>query len=89
MLKSIDLKQQHLAANYDHKLVQQIFASHYWNVALTAYPSFKTLSAQAAEKAKLGNYPGRKYIGGPVSNALSKLLGWRLMRYISYIRYGF
>lgn len=89
MLKSIDLKQQYLAANCNLKLVQQIFASHYWNVAFIAYPRFKKLSAQAAKKAKIGNYAGKKYIGGPVSNLLSKFFGWRLMRYISYMRYGF
>jgi glycosyltransferase involved in cell wall biosynthesis len=89
MLKSIGLKQQYLAANCDLKTVQQIFASHYWNVAFIAYPRFKTLSAQAAKKAKKGNYTGRKYKGGPISNLLSRFLGWRIIRYISYMRYGF
>jgi len=89
MLQSLELKQQHLIANCDHDLVKKIFASHYWNVALLAYPRYKALSARAVVQAKAGNYAGRKYIGGPISNMLSNFLGWRLVRYINYIRYGF
>lgn len=89
MLKSIDLKKQHLTESYNPEFVKQIFARHYWSVALIAYPRFKTLSAQAAKKAKEGNYNGRKYKGGPVSNVLSLILGWRVLRYIGFIRYGF
>lgn len=88
-LKSLDLKQQHLSIKYKPQLIKQIFASHYWNIALTAYPRYKKLSARAIVQAKAGNYTGRKYIGGPVSNLLSKFFGWQIMRYISYIRYGF
>ncbi len=89
MLQSLELKQQHLTANCDHDLVKKIFAIHYWNVALLAYPRYKALSARAVVQAKAGNYTGRKYIGGPISTMLSNFLGWRLVRYISYIRYGF
>jgi len=89
MLKSIDLKQQHLTGSCNHKLVEQIFASHYWNIALMAYPRFKKLSAKAAAKAKEGNYSGRKYTGGPISNILARFLGWKILRYVSYFRYDF
>ena len=88
-LQALNLKQQHLAAVYNPDLVQKILAAHYWNIALFSYPKYKTLAANAVLQAKAGNYRGRKYSGGPVSNLLSKILGWRLVRYISFIRYGF
>ncbi|MVN20622.1 glycosyltransferase family 2 protein [Mucilaginibacter arboris] len=88
-LNALELKQQHLAAIDTQELVNNIFARHYWDFALSAYPRFKKLSARAILQAKAGNYTGRKYSGGPISFFLSRFFGWRILRYISYIRYGF
>lgn len=88
-LQALNLKQWHLAAKYNPNLVKRILAVHYWDIAQLAYPRYKALARQAVSQAKAGNYSGKKYTGGPVSNKLSKLLGWRIMRYISYFRYGF
>lgn len=89
MLHAVDLKQQHLAAKHNLNLVKQIFASHYWSIALTAYPRFKKLSAIAVAQAKEGNYSGKKYFGGPISSIMAKFLGWKIVSYINYFRYDF
>lgn len=87
-VQALNLKKQHLAAKYNPVLVKKILANHYWNIAQLAYPRFKSLSQQAVLQAKAGNYSSKKYVGGPVSNMLSKFLGWRIMRYVSFYRHG-
>ncbi|RYY08094.1 MAG: glycosyltransferase [Sphingobacteriaceae bacterium] len=88
-LKAAILKQQHLAKHCNPQLLNNIFAQHYWSIAVQCYPQYKKLSAIALKRAKEGSYKAVKYNGGPASIFLSKILGWRLLRYITYYRYGF
>jgi len=86
---AIDLKMYHLKVYADDEIIDKIFASHYWWPGVHSYPRFKDLSAYFIRKAKDLNYTGQKYKAGPLSNIFAKMLGWRTIRLISYMKHGF
>ena len=88
-LLSTDLKYQHLKEKTDTDLLNNILSRHYWEIGVACYPQFIQLSNIAIKKAIQFGYSGPKYIAGKASTFLSKLLGWRLLRIISFIKYGF
>jgi glycosyltransferase involved in cell wall biosynthesis len=87
ILLSIDLKYHHLKEKANSPLLEQIFAKHYWEIGVASYPQYKELSKNALNKAITFGYKGKKYKAGPVSTFLSKIIGWRLARILTYLRY--
>ena len=89
ILLATDLKYSHLKAKTDDKILDRIFARHYWSLGVNTYPQYADISNKAINKAKLFGYTGPKYTSGKLSTFLSKILGWRLLRIVSFIRHGF
>lgn len=88
-LLATDLKYEHLKSIVEPALLKKTMAKFYWEIGVSAYPRFITLSNMAIKKAKKLNYNGPKYVAGKASVLLSKILGWRMVRILSVIRYGF
>lgn len=88
-LLAIDLKYQHLKHQTDADTLARVFARHYWEIGVATYPQYKQLSGQGIKRAKELKFNGTKYRAGKISNFLAKLLGWRIVRILSYFRYGF
>jgi glycosyltransferase involved in cell wall biosynthesis len=85
---AIDLKYEYLKLKTQDKIIDRIFARHYWGLGVDAYPQFTDISNRAIYDAKRLGYRGPKYVSGKISTFLSKLLGWRLLRVLSYARHG-
>jgi glycosyltransferase involved in cell wall biosynthesis len=88
-LLAIDLKYQHLKPKTDAGILARVFARHYWEIGVATYPQYKQLSGQSIKRAKELKFNGKKYHSGKISNFLAKLVGWRVVRRLSYFRYGF
>jgi len=87
MLLSIELKLAHIKEKLDAPVVERIFARHYWEIGVAAYPQYRQLSKHAIKKAISYGYRGAKYKAGPVTTFLSRIFGWKLLRELTYIRY--
>ncbi|MDB4919636.1 glycosyltransferase [Mucilaginibacter sp.] len=87
MLLSVNLKYSYLKERSSNPILEPIFARHYWEIGVAAYPQYKELSKNALDKAVAYDYRGEKYKAGPVSTFLSKIIGWRLVRILTYLRY--
>ena len=87
--RSTDLKMHYLKSRTNDRIVDKIFAAHYWWAGVQSYPQFRDLSAYFIKKAKALHYTGQKYKAGPLSNVFAKVFGWRIMRVFSYIKHGF
>jgi glycosyltransferase involved in cell wall biosynthesis len=87
ILLSIDLKYSYLKERLNDPMLERIFARHYWEVGVAAYPKYRQLSKRAVNKALEYGYKGQKYKAGPISTWLSKIFGWRLVRILTYIKY--
>jgi glycosyltransferase involved in cell wall biosynthesis len=87
MLLSIDLKYSYLKERFNDPILERIFARHYWEIGVAAYPKYRQLSKRAINKALEYGYKSQKYKAGPVGTWLSKILGWRLVRILTYIKY--
>ncbi|MBB5395347.1 glycosyltransferase family A protein [Mucilaginibacter sp. AK015] len=85
---AIELKYSYLKARFDNKLLDRIFARHYWELGVASYPAHMAISNKAIKRAKKFGYTGPKYVSGKFSMLLSKVLGWRFAKLISYIRHG-
>ncbi|HEY4194331.1 MAG TPA: glycosyltransferase [Mucilaginibacter sp.] len=86
---AIDLKYQHLREKTHTKILDTVFAKHYWELGVATYPAYKDISARAIKKAKQLNYKGEKYRSGGIATLLSRIVGWRAMRTLSYLKHGF
>jgi len=86
-LKATDLKYQHIKAKSDNPLIDKIFARFYWWLGVEAYPQYKTLSRICIDNGKKMGYSGKKYVGGANGHLITKLLGWRASRLISYYKH--
>lgn len=86
-LKSTDLKYNHLKAVSNNPVIDKVFARHYREIGVAAYPQYKSLSREAINKALSASVNEPTYKGGALATAISKILGWRLMRIMSHIRY--
>jgi glycosyltransferase involved in cell wall biosynthesis len=89
LLSSINLKYSHLKEKTSDPALQKIFARHYWEAGVAAYPKYKSLSDGLIKKAKAFGYCGPEYVAGPVTMALSRFFGWRFARIISYLKHGY
>ncbi|SHN24076.1 glycosyltransferase family 2 protein [Mucilaginibacter sp. OK098] len=87
MLLSIDLKYSYLKERFNDPILERVFARHYWEIGVAAYPRYRQLSKRAINKALEYGYNGQKYKAGPVGTWLSKILGWRLARILTYLRF--
>lgn len=87
ILLSIDLKYSYIKQKLNAPIVERIFAKHYWEIGVAAYPQYRELSKNAIKKAIEYGYNGQKYKAGPISTFLSRIFGWRLLRMLTYARY--
>jgi glycosyltransferase involved in cell wall biosynthesis len=87
LILSIDLKYSYLKEKLSDPVLERIFAKHYWEIGVAAYPQYRQLSKKAIEKAVEYGYKGKKYKAGPLSTFLSKIIGWRLVRILTYFRF--
>ncbi|ASU36790.1 glycosyltransferase family 2 protein [Mucilaginibacter xinganensis] len=87
MLLSVDLKYGYLKAKLNDPVLERIFARHYWEIGVAAFPKYRQLSQTAIAKATAFGYNGKKYKAGPLTTLLANLFGWRLARTITYLRY--
>lgn len=79
-----NLKYAHLKAKANDIIVDRVFGRHYWLTGVSAFPYFKKISRDCIRKGKELNYNGKKYYGGPASEKLANLLGWKVARYLTY-----
>lgn len=87
IVTSIDSKYKHLKARNNSPLLDPIFARHYWEHGVAAYPRYKSISLYCIKKATQLGHKGPKYQGGKISTFLSKVLGWRIVRILTFLRY--
>jgi glycosyltransferase involved in cell wall biosynthesis len=83
-IAAIDLKYSHLKVKSYDKLIDRVFAKHYWWAGVLAFPEFKVLSNHCIQKAITLGYKGQKYVGGPSGHAVAGVLGWKAARFIAY-----
>jgi len=83
-IRSIDLKYEYLKSKTNSNLVDLVFAKHYWWTGVLAFPQFKSYSEYCIKKGAELGYKGKKYIGGPSGQFISKYFGWRVARFFSY-----
>ncbi|KLT66633.1 glycosyltransferase family 2 protein [Pedobacter sp. BMA] len=83
---SIGLKYDHLNKFVSPGIIDIIFSRFYWELALSSYPLDKTLSAKAIKKSRTLSNKKFGYSGGTNSKMISKLLGWKAARLVSFIR---
>lgn len=88
MLNATDLKYKHLKEKFDVNLLHKIFSLHYQQIATATYPKFKNISKKAVTKAEEMGLKKIEYIAGPLSTFLSKMFGWKLIKYINFLRFG-
>jgi glycosyltransferase involved in cell wall biosynthesis len=87
ILLSIDLKYSYIKQKLNAPIVERIFAKHYWEIGVAAYPQYRKFSKNAIKKAIEYGYKGQKFKAGPISTFLSRIFGWRLLRVLTYARY--
>jgi len=88
VILSTNLKFSYLKEEVNDPILERIFARHYWEMGVAAYPKYRAVSDKLIKKAKAFNYSGKKYLSGPLSMTLSKLTGWRFIRALSYLKHG-
>ncbi|MDB5150381.1 MAG: hypothetical protein JWQ57_4401 [Mucilaginibacter sp.] len=86
---AINLKYNHLKERTDSKILENIFAKHYWLLGVSSYPKFKDISNRAIRKAKQFGYKGPKYTSGKMAMRLSRIVGWRIAKWLSIIKHEF
>ena len=86
---SLKLKQSYLEAKTKDPIIRPLFAGHYWEMGVAAYPKYKTLSNELIHRAKDLGFSGVKYVAGPAVMFLSRVLGWRFVRMLSYLKHGY
>ncbi|MFD2864298.1 glycosyltransferase family 2 protein [Mucilaginibacter antarcticus] len=82
-IKAIDLKYAHLKARLSTNIADRVFARHYWQVGILAYPRFKAQSAKCIKMARQLGYKGVKYSGGTMGQLVTKVFGWKAARLLS------
>lgn len=89
IMLAIDLKIKYLKPYIARPILEKVFARHYWEIGVMAFPRYKQLSNIALKKAKHLNFSGSKYKAGKLSTWLSKLIGWKIVRLLSFLKHGF
>ena len=88
MLHSTDLKYRYLKDIINLDLLNEVFSLQYQKIATTSFPRFKNISKKAVDKAQKLGLKKITYLSGPVSTFLSKIFGWKIIRYINFLRFG-
>ncbi len=84
---SANSKCDNLKLATNSRLVERAFSRYYWEIGVASYPQYREFSKRAINKSiEFGN-KNFKHKAGPVSTFLSKIIGWRLIRIITYLRY--
>lgn len=89
MLTALSLQHAYLLQKSKNPAdINKLFARKYFETGVAAYPQYRDLSRNAINKSiALGN-EDRKYIAGPLSTALSRIIGWKAIRTLTYLRFG-
>ncbi|TDG35294.1 glycosyltransferase family 2 protein [Pedobacter changchengzhani] len=82
------LKYSHLKDELSKDLLDKIFSIEFQQITVATYPRFNGISAQALKKTKEFGLKKIAYSAGPISTILSKIFGWKLIKYINYLRFG-
>jgi glycosyltransferase involved in cell wall biosynthesis len=89
LLDATDYKYEFLMqAGGESELINKIFGRLYTEAAIGAYPRFKQQADYAIRRSKELKYFKPKYKSGPISNLLTTIVGWRLVRLLNYYRHG-
>jgi glycosyltransferase involved in cell wall biosynthesis len=87
ILKSTDLKASHLLSRTDNYNAKMALSRLYYENAFSFYPKYIDLALEAEKKGKslTPNFPINPYNSG-VTSILSKLIGWKKVRYLQYLK---
>lgn len=88
LLRSLDLKAQHLLAKTNSPEAKFALARLYIENAVLFYPAHRDLSSKALKMARSLDLQEVNYVGGKNGHAIAKFLGWRAARLFSHVRYG-
>jgi glycosyltransferase involved in cell wall biosynthesis len=90
ILKSTIFKAHHLTGRTDDTRAKISLSRLLWENAVTFYPQYKNLSAIAEKEAKktVPLYKYNPYQKG-LNFQLSKLLGWKTIKYLQYLKHKF
>jgi glycosyltransferase involved in cell wall biosynthesis len=89
MLLATQLKYNHLKSVIEIKLLNKVFIDHFEQITIATFPKFEDISKKSLKIAKSLGLKKVKYKGGPLSTLLAKLIGWKIIRKVNYLRYGF
>lgn len=85
ILRSLDLKAKYLLQKTNSERAKFALAKMYMCHGVNCYPSYKDLSLEAIQKAKLLGLHNINYVGGRRGHFLSSLIGWKGARFASYL----
>jgi glycosyltransferase involved in cell wall biosynthesis len=88
LFQSTQLKAKYLTAKTNDPRVKLVLSRLFWESAFSFYPYFIDLSESAEEKAKemAPSYKYTPYNRG-INLLLSKILGWKTVRYLQYLKH--
>lgn len=69
------------------EVVNDLLLASYWDLGVSAYPKHKTVSTFCIKKAITNGYIQPKHQGSKIRIFLSKILGWRTVRIVTYLRH--
>lgn len=87
ILKSTDLKTSYLLSRTDNQNAKMALSRLYYENAFSFYPKYMDLALEAEKKSKAltPNFSINPYNSG-VTLILSKLIGWKAVRYLQYLK---
>jgi glycosyltransferase involved in cell wall biosynthesis len=89
MLTAMSLQHAHLLQKSKKPAdVNRLFARKYFETGVAAYPQYRDISRDAINKSVAFGNENRNYLAGPVSTALSRIIGWKAIRILTYLRFG-
>lgn len=87
ILRSLDLKSQHLLSKSKSPEAYFALARLYMENAMQSYPAYRDLSHKSLQSAKSLGLREVSYVGGHRGKLIAKMLGWRSARVLSYLIY--
>lgn len=87
-LKALNSKYKSFVTRSGNRtLANQVFASNYMQLGIQSYPQCVDISKFCINQAKSFGYRGAKYEGAKKSTALSKIIGWKITRWLMFYLY--
>ncbi len=88
LLQTTQLKAKYLTAKTNDPRVKPVLSRLFWENAFSFYPYFTELSASAEKEARelAPSYKYNPYKGG-LNLLLSRILGWKTVRYLQYLKH--